>query len=151
MWTVIFLWIYVCCLLRLLSFSLFKKFFWSKMLLNKIVLHKVAIFCLKQCCYWYPMLQNCVSCVSTNCISSYFWCHFKRLIQIKMQFIMIRNKQLWTTESLYSSVAEHWSCKPGVVSSNLTGGIVFFHLSKSPCFRLFFSLCRNHYNVMYIT
>ena len=24
--------------------------------------------------------------------------------------------------SLYSSVAEHWSCKPGVVSSNLTGG-----------------------------
>ena len=25
---------------------------------------------------------------------------------------------------LYSSVVEHWSCKPGVVSSNLTGGIV---------------------------
>ena len=24
---------------------------------------------------------------------------------------------------LYSSVAEHWSRKPGVVSSNLTGGI----------------------------
>ena len=26
---------------------------------------------------------------------------------------------------LYSSVAEHWSRKPGVVSSNLTGGITF--------------------------
>ena len=28
--------------------------------------------------------------------------------------------------SLYSSVVEHWSCKPGVVSSNLTGGNHFF-------------------------
>ena len=28
--------------------------------------------------------------------------------------------------SLYSSVAEHWSCKPGVESSILSGGIVMF-------------------------
>ena len=28
--------------------------------------------------------------------------------------------------SLYSSVAEHWSCKPGVLSSILSGGIAFF-------------------------
>ena len=34
--------------------------------------------------------------------------------------------------SLYSSVAEHWSCKPGVLSSILSGGIAFFD---------FFSLC----------
>ena len=27
------------------------------------------------------------------------------------------------TKSLYSSVAEHWSCKPGVESSILSGGI----------------------------
>ena len=26
------------------------------------------------------------------------------------------------TDSLYSSVAEHWSCKPGVESSILSGG-----------------------------
>ena len=26
--------------------------------------------------------------------------------------------------SLFSSVVEHWSRKPGVVSSNLTGGII---------------------------
>ena len=31
-------------------------------------------------------------------------------------------------ECLYSSVAEHWSCKPGVVSSTLTGGKLFFPL-----------------------
>ena len=31
-----------------------------------------------------------------------------------------------TAGSLFSSVAEHWSCKPGVVSSNLTGGRKFF-------------------------
>ena len=29
---------------------------------------------------------------------------------------------------LYSSVVEHWSRKPGVVSSNLTGGSVFYLL-----------------------
>ena len=28
---------------------------------------------------------------------------------------------------LFSSVAEHWSRKPGVVSSNLTGGRDFFY------------------------
>ena len=27
------------------------------------------------------------------------------------------------TDSLYSSVAEHWSCKPGVESSILSGGM----------------------------
>ena len=27
--------------------------------------------------------------------------------------------------SLYSSVVEHWSCKPGVMSSNLIGGSFF--------------------------
>ena len=30
--------------------------------------------------------------------------------------------------SLYSSVAEHWSCKPGVESSILSGGIDFFFI-----------------------
>ena len=29
------------------------------------------------------------------------------------------------TKSLYSSVAEHWSCKPGVESSILSGGSFF--------------------------
>ena len=29
--------------------------------------------------------------------------------------------------SLCSSVAEHWSCKPGVLSSILSGGIAFYH------------------------
>ncbi len=29
------------------------------------------------------------------------------------------------SKSLYSSVAEHWSRKPGVVSSSLIGGIIF--------------------------
>ena len=37
---------------------------------------------------------------------------------------------------LYSSVAEHWSCKPGVVSSILTGGN-------------FFSLCQNKEKKMF--
>lgn len=32
------------------------------------------------------------------------------------------------TLSLYSSVAEHWSCKPGVESSILSGGSSFFVL-----------------------
>ena len=32
--------------------------------------------------------------------------------------------------SLYSSVVEHWSRKPGVVSSNLTGGIYFCFLQS---------------------
>ena len=31
--------------------------------------------------------------------------------------------------SPFSSVAEHWSRKPGVVSSNLTGGIDYFYHS----------------------
>ena len=48
--------------------------------------------------------------------------------------------------SLYSSVAEHWSCKPGVVSSNLTGGIAdFFFVGK------FVSMClsikRKYYSI----
>ncbi len=30
---------------------------------------------------------------------------------------------------LHSSVAEHWSCKPGVVSSNLTGGMFYILLT----------------------
>ena len=33
--------------------------------------------------------------------------------------------QHWLYESLFSSVVEHWSRKPGVVSSNLTGGRFF--------------------------
>ena len=35
--------------------------------------------------------------------------------------------------SLYSSVAEHWSCKPGVESSILSGGKYYFlcHIAKS--------------------
>ena len=38
---------------------------------------------------------------------------------------------------LYSSVAEHWSRKPGVVSSNLTGGITFvIFISISKCFQI---------------
>ena len=32
---------------------------------------------------------------------------------------------LYITSSLYSSVVEHWSCKPGVESSNLSGGKYF--------------------------
>ena len=32
------------------------------------------------------------------------------------------DSKLWGKRSLYSSAAEHWSCKPGVVSSILTGG-----------------------------
>src|SRR6218665_585267 len=32
------------------------------------------------------------------------------------------------TVSLYSSVVERWSCKPAVVSSNLTGGNSYFKL-----------------------
>ena len=31
--------------------------------------------------------------------------------------------------SLYSSVAEHWSCKPGVESSILSGGIIIIFTS----------------------
>ena len=34
-------------------------------------------------------------------------------------------ENLSSTSSLYSSVVEHWSCKPGVLSSNLSGGILF--------------------------
>ena len=37
-------------------------------------------------------------------------------------------------ESLFSSVVEHWSRKPGVVSSNLTGGIFLSNYSH-PLFR----------------
>ena len=33
--------------------------------------------------------------------------------------------------SLFSSVVEHWSRKPGVVSSNLTGGMTLFFLFAS--------------------
>ena len=36
-------------------------------------------------------------------------------------------------ESLYSSVAERWSCKPKVMSSILIGGSIFFSLNL-PCF-----------------
>ena len=36
-------------------------------------------------------------------------------------------------QSLYSSVVEHWSRKPGVVSSILTGGIVLVYFSKILC------------------
>ena len=36
-------------------------------------------------------------------------------------------------QSLYSSVAERWSCKPKVMSSILIGGSIFFSLNL-PCF-----------------
>ena len=57
---------------------------------------------------------------------------FKHLIQIQMQFSLIKNKHPWTIESLYSSVAEHWSCKPGVESSILSGGsfLLFYNQSQ---------------------
>ena len=45
-------------------------------------------------------------------------------------FSFDKHLQLYSC-SLYSSVVEHWSCKPGVVSSNLTGGNNFIFLSKT--------------------
>ena len=36
---------------------------------------------------------------------------------------------------IYASIAqrlEHWSCKPGVVSSILTGGLIFLHGKSHP-------------------
>ena len=57
--------------------------------------------------------------------------------------------------SLYSSVAEHWSCKPGVVSSILTGGSCFlFLVLESACLAAFswnmFSgyRCKDTYDVV---
>ena len=47
--------------------------------------------------------------------------------------------------SLYSSVAEHWSCKPGVVSSNLTGGIVDFFSRLKMCISV--SIKRKCYDI----
>ena len=121
MWTVIFLWIYVCCLLCLLSFSLFEKFFWSKMLLNKIVLHKVAIFCLKQCCYWYPMLQNWVSCVSTNFISIYFWCLLSRILNVSYRY---KCNLLWFKQIPFTHVLIPY-CAKGLPQGDL---LCTFHI-----------------------
>ena len=38
-------------------------------------------------------------------------------------FAVVFYVELNVSHSLYSSVVEHWSRKPGVVSSNLTGGM----------------------------
>ena len=84
------------------------------------------------------MLKSCVSCDSINCIQAtlfyLFIKNFKRLIQIHMHFSVAKNKQPFPIESLYSSVAEHWSCKPGVESSILSGGsfLLFYNQSQKP-------------------
>ncbi len=48
----------------------------------------------------------------------------RKKIYVSEIFFLIIN-YIYIISSLYSSVVEHWSCKPGVVSSNLTGGIIF--------------------------
>ncbi len=40
--------------------------------------------------------------------------------------LLVRVNSLWNIWSLFSSVAEHWSCKPGVGSSILSGGRWYF-------------------------
>ena len=45
-----------------------------------------------------------------------------------MIHLLLRTHSLttWNNHGLYSSVVEHWSCKPGVLSSILSGGKNFF-------------------------
>jgi hypothetical protein len=50
-------------------------------------------------------------------------------------------------ESLYSSVAEHWSCKPGVESSILSGGSVIFFFSA---FSTIIFICRGYFFVVFV-
>ena len=45
--------------------------------------------------------------------------------------------------SLYSSVAEHWSCKPGVESSILSGGIAFFFFIVTYYYHYYYFLFTN--------
>ena len=45
---------------------------------------------------------------------------------LKVQNVSFLLDEKIRTKSLYSSVAEHWSCKPGVESSILSGGMFPF-------------------------
>ncbi len=84
------------------------------------------------------------------CLQRLFWRYIfcsnntglHRNISEKLRFIIYKkysyNKVFHA--SLHSSVVEHWSRKPGVVSSNLTGGINF---SKQKDFFKHFQIRKN--------
>jgi hypothetical protein len=78
----------------------------------------------------------------TKQIYSYFKCLVREQIwaRVKRSY-----KLLFTcmSQSLFSSVVEHWSCKPGVGSSILSGGIFSKAVMRS-------SLCPAALNIMYI-
>ena len=63
------------------------------------------------------------SALFSNTVAQFFPHHFE------IYYLIRKSSQVYqkSIRSLYSSVVEHWSCKPGVVSSNLTGGNIFFN------------------------
>ena len=65
-----------------------------------------------------------------------FESHSCQIILVQGTFMTKKSNRLLLLlrESLFSSVVEHWSRKPGVVSSNLTGGIFLSNYSH-PLFR----------------
>ena len=56
----------------------------------------------------------------------FFFSNFAFLQVNSMLLVQFYFSSINRYRSLYSSVAEHWSCKPGVLSSILSGGIAFF-------------------------
>ena len=60
---------------------------------------------------------------------------------------MYRNNLFKMASSLFSSVVEHWSRKPGVVSSNLTGGKFVFMLKvKTIDIVMYYQLENNYFS-----
>ena len=93
---------------------------------------KYAIYVLKQCLkssrFGYTYFMSLVDFILQN----YIPMSLKAWIQLPVweifYFCKFSKLRFPHHICLYSSVAEHWSCKPGVVSSILTGGIIFVGL-----------------------
>ena len=72
--------------------------------------------------YCLAPISNCAPKQQLNSKRSKLWCVEAACIKYTC-YVVSNLDPILITRSLYSSVAEHWSCKPGVESSILSGGI----------------------------